>query len=84
MNTADVLFKKKSFKGSVLFCKKELNCIKAKKIVLSLSYYIWEKNYRIYTGMENMSKTRKTSTKNHVDSCYYAMLLERDVQLFIS
>ena len=43
----------------------------AKKIVLSLLYHFWEKN----TVIENIFKTRKKSTKNHIDSCYYAMLL---------
>ena len=42
-----------------MFCKKELNCIKSKKTVLSLLYYFWEKN----TGLDNMFKTRKKSTK---------------------
>ena len=40
-----------------------------KRIVLSLLYYIWEKNN------QNMFNTHKKPTKNHVDSCYYAMLL---------
>ena len=47
--------------------------MKAKKIVLSLSYHFWEKN----TGIENIYKTRKKSTKSHVDSCYQAIFLER-------
>ena len=64
----------------MLFCKKELNCIKVKKIVLSLLYYFWEKN----AGIENMYKTRKKATKYHVDPCYYAMLLGRNVLWFIS
>ena len=88
MNKADVPFKKRNIIGDiyvlyssdrsakVLFCKKEFNCIKAKKIVLSLLYYFRGKN----TGIENMCKTRKKSTKNHVDSCYYPMLLGRNVQ----
>ena len=44
--------------------------------VLSLFYYFWGKN----TGIENMFKTRKKSTKNYVDSCYYAILLGTNVQ----
>ena len=53
---------------------------KAKKIVLSLLYYFRKNN----TEIENMFKTRKKSTKNHVDSYYYAMLLGRNVQWFNS
>ena len=34
---------------------------------------VWEKNM----GIKNIFKTRKESTKNHVDSCYYTILLER-------
>ena len=53
-------------------CFKRKNCIlhQAKKIVLSLLYYFWEKN----TVIENMFKVGKKLTKNHVHSCYYAML----------
>ena len=41
-----------------------------------LLYNFWEKN----TGIENTFKIRKKSTKNHVDSCYYAMLPGRNDQ----
>ena len=30
-------------------------------------------------GIENIYKTLKKSTKGHVDSCYYAIFLERSV-----
>ena len=39
------------------------------------STFFREKN----TGIENIFKTRKKSTKSHIDSCYYAILLERSV-----
>ena len=41
--------------------------------MLSLLYHLQEKN----TGIENIYKTRKKSTKSHVGSCYQAIFLER-------
>ena len=79
-------FKKRSLIGMYMFCifviisksivlKERIELHQAKKIVLYLLYYFWEKN----TVIKNMCKTRKKSRKNHVDSCYYAMLLGRSV-----
>ena len=56
------------------YCLARKNWIAMKaKIVLSLLYHFWEKN----TGIESIYKTRKKSTKSHVDSCY----LSREVSI---
>ena len=62
-------------KQKYFFERKNWIAIKAKKIVLSLLYYFWEENM----GIKNIYKTSKNSTKSHVDSCYYAIFLERSV-----
>ena len=60
-------------KQKYCFERKNWVAIQAKKIMLSFLYHFWEKN----TGIENIYKTRKKSTKSRVDSCYLAIFLER-------
>ena len=64
-----------------MYCFERKNWLHlTEKIVLSLFYFFWETN----AVFVNMFKTRKKSTKNDIDSCYYAMLLGQSVQWFIS
>ena len=53
-------------KQKYCFERKSWIAMKAKKIMLSVLNHFWEKN----TGIENIYKTGKKSTKCHVDSCY--------------
>ena len=63
----DVLFNVVINKQKYCFERKNWIAMKAKKIVLSLLYHFWEKN----TGIENIYKTRKKSTKK---SCGFLLL----------